>query len=62
MTWKTRPSTLKPDPYAWQRWWAWYPVDIDGTTYWLCYISRRLHNSLSGVGYYTYRLPDQPNT
>lgn len=26
----------------WRRWFAWYPVYIDGTAYWLEYIERRL--------------------
>lgn len=37
MRWKQKPI---PEPSPWRKWFAWYPVEIDGENVWLEWIER----------------------
>lgn len=41
MKWKYETEKERKDRLKqWRKWFAWYPVDIDGYKYWLCYVER----------------------
>ena len=50
MKWKTQ------DQYRWKKVFLFLPEDINGTTYWLCYVEKRLASRIGGRIVYEYRL------
>jgi hypothetical protein len=58
-------SKVKPSKKEWERWFAWHPIIVSGTStsykiVWLEYVERKMVNSsfIFGEFWYEYRLPD----
>lgn len=41
----------------WHKWFAWYPIYVGGTAYWLCTIECKFTLVILDLGYWDYRGP-----
>lgn len=51
-------AASRPSYYSWRKWFAWYPVRIQGEMCWLEWVDRQPYTCVDGVTFgHDYRLP-----